>query len=203
MSAIEHIVFDVGRVLIQWDPHQVYLDLIADEVERNAFLDICAPWNAEQDRGVRSWHDAEQKLIKTHPDKEAWILAYRRDWAKSIPYAHDGTVEIMRNLISTGHDVTLLTNFNDETWPVALKKYPFLKEPRGATVSAAVKMIKPEAGIYRHHTETFGLQPEKVLFFDDSLKNINAAQTAGWNAELFEGSEGKDALLRLLARYEI
>lgn len=203
MNRIDHIVFDVGRVLINWNHELIYLDLIPDKAERRAFLEICWPWNAEQDRGLRSWQDAEDELIAEHPGKEEWIRAYRRDWHKSIPSAHDETVEVMRALIEAGSDVTMLTNFNDETWIKAKEKFPFLNEPRGVTVSAEVKLIKPEKAIYEYHAKTFGLAPERTLFFDDSPKNIEGARSAGWNAQEFEGSMGGEALRNLLQSHGI
>ncbi|MGI9355407.1 MAG: HAD family hydrolase [Rhizobiaceae bacterium] len=203
MSEIQHIVFDVGRVLIHWDAELIYRDLIPDESQRTEFLEICAPWNAEQDRGVRNWREAEDELISVHPEKEEWIRAYRRDWHKSIPHAHEETVEVMRALIEAGVDVTLLTNFNDETWREAQAKFPFLVAPRGVTVSAEVKLIKPERAIFERHADTFDLTPERTLFFDDSPVNIKGAGIAGWQAERYEGAMGGEALREILVRYRL
>jgi len=203
MNRINHIIFDVGRVLIHWDHELIYRDLIPNEAERRAFLDILWPWNAEQDRGVKGWQEAEEELIADHPDKEDWIRAYRRDWDKSVPNAHDETVEVMRALIKAGADVTLLTNFNDETWVLANEKFPFLAEPRGVTVSAKVKLIKPERAIFESHAETFDLTPERTLFLDDSVKNVEGARSVGWNAEEFEGSMGGEALRAVLHKYGV
>ncbi len=203
MIQIDHIVFDVGRVLIRWDHELVYLNLIPDMAERQAFLDIITPWNAEQDRGTRSWAQAEAELIDQYPGKEDWIRAYRRDWEKGVPGHFEETVEIMRSLIATGHDVTLLTNFSDDTWPLAVARFPFLNEPRGVTVSAEVKLIKPEAGIFIRHAETFDLTPERTLFFDDSPANVGGAREAGWQGELYEGDMGGNALVEILKRYDL
>jgi len=203
MNRIDHIVFDVGRVLIHWDDTLIYRDIISDEEQRSEFLSICRPWNAEQDRGVRSWREAEDELIAEHPDKEDWIRAYRQDWHKSIPHAHGETVEVMQALIEAGTDVTLLTNFNDETWVLAKEKFPFLDESRGVTVSAEVKLIKPEKAIFQHHAITFMMEPKHTLFFDDSPRNVEGARSAGWNAEEFKGSAGGKVLRELLVKHGI
>ena len=186
MPTIKHIIFDVGRVLIHWDPEIPYRHLIPDESERRHFLtNICTPeWNIEQDRG-REWADAENQLIEQHPEKEVEIRGFRKYWIEMIHGALDDSVVIIKSLINNGMDVTLLTNFNQETFPLAKEKFPFLKLPRGETVSGEIGLIKPDIAIYQHHTKTHGLDPAACLFFDDSQKNVDGARNAGWQAELF------------------
>ncbi len=194
---IKHVVFDVGQVLLNWDPEKSYEDLIPDADERRTFLQtVCTPqWNAEQDAG-RSWREAEEILIARHPEKADLICAYRINWHKSIYSAREETVGLMQALIGRGVDVTLLTNFSAETWPEACAKYPFLTHPRGATVSGIVGMVKPDGGIYRHHSEIFGLDPAATFFTDDSAKNIDGARDFGWDAHHYLTDEGlRDALV--------
>jgi 2-haloacid dehalogenase len=190
MSKIDHIVFDVGRVLIHYDPHLAYRELIPDEAERTAFLtDVCSSaWNVEQDRG-RAWTDAEAEAIARHPDKAELIRAFRQHWHLMVSHAYDDSVAILRSLIAEGRDVTLLTNFASDTFAEAQALYPFLAESRGVTVSGLVRLLKPDRAIYAHHAEAFGLKPEATLFFDDSPKNVEGARAAGWNAELFVDAE--------------
>jgi HAD superfamily hydrolase (TIGR01509 family) len=190
VSEIRHIVFDVGKVLIHYDPHLAFADLIADRDEREAFLrDVCSTaWNLEQDRG-RSWAEAEAEAIARHPDKAGLIHAFRKRWHLMVPHAYDETVAILRALIARGYDVTVLTNFAPDTFREANERFPFLTECRGATVSGAVRLVKPDPAIYRRHAESFGLKPGATLFFDDSAKNVAAAREAGWNAELFTSAE--------------
>ncbi len=180
---IEHIVFDIGQVLLHWDPQYIYQDLIPDASERAHFLtNICTPeWNLEQDRG-RDWTAAEDLLIAEHPDKEHLIRAFKKDWIKSIPYAVQGSVDILMTFIDQGRDVTMLTNFNQHTFVEAQEKHPFLLKPRGVTVSGNVKLVKPDPEIYDLHTTTFDLSPEKCLFIDDNLPNVLTARNAGWSA---------------------
>ena len=201
MTDIRHIVFDIGRVLIHYDPHLAYVDLIPDEEERKAFLsEVCShDWNVEQDRG-RTWTEAEAEAIARHPEKAELIRAFRQRWHLMVSHAYDEVVAILRALIKRGHDVTMLTNFASDTFRQAQEMYPFLAESRGVTVSGDVRVLKPDPKIFAHHTEAFGLKPEATLFFDDSAHNVEGARAFGWNAELFETPE---KMQRDLSRYGV
>ncbi len=186
MSEIRHIVFDIGKVLIHYDPNLPFRRLIPDDAERARFFaEVCThEWNLEQDRG-RAWADAEALLIDVHPDKEDLIRAFRLHWTEMVPHAYEGSVEIMERLIDEGRDVTMLTNFAADTFKEARNLFPFLNRPRGVTVSGEVGLLKPDEAIYRLHADTFELEPEFTLFIDDSGSNVAGAQAAGWNAVLF------------------
>ncbi len=190
MTVIKHIVFDVGQVLIYWNPEIPFRYLIPNDQKRQWFLrEVCnGSWNIEQDRG-RSWHDAERILIEEHPDEAELICAFRKHWIEMIPHKIEDSVAIMKELVKDGMDVTLLTNFNQETFPLAREKYPFLKLARGETVSGEIGLIKPDRAIYDHHTTTHDLDPQATLFFDDSQKNVDGARAFGWRAELFVSAE--------------
>lgn len=190
MTSIKHVVFDIGRVLITWDPEKPFRRLIPDDAERAHFLThVCSPaWNLEQDRG-RSWQDAEALLIAEHPDHEAYIRAYRKHWREMVTPEIPQSVAILRHLMATGMDVTMLTNFASDTFREAQAMYPFLTETRGVTVSGDVKVLKPDPNIYRIHTEGFSLDPAVTLFIDDSAANIEGAKAFGWQAALFESPE--------------
>ncbi|TKT81162.1 HAD family phosphatase [Aquamicrobium sp. LC103] len=194
MSEIRHIVFDIGRVLIHYDPELPFRRIIPEEDRRRWFLDsVCTPdWNVEQDRG-RSWEEAEALLIENHPDEAENIRAFRRNWHEMVPHAYDGSVVILERLIDAGHDVTMLTNFASDTFVEARERYAFLQRPRGVTVSGDVRLIKPDRRIYELHAETFGLRPEATLFIDDSAKNVDGAREAGWRSVLFQNAETLEA----------
>ncbi|MGU3574709.1 HAD family hydrolase [Brucellaceae bacterium C25G] len=183
---IKHIVFDIGSVLIHYDPHLAFVDMIPDKTERDWFFqNICThEWNLQQDRG-RTWEEAENILIEQFPDREHHIRGFRQNWRKMEPYAYDETVSILRQFISNGHDVTMLTNFASDTFLEIIEIYPFLKEPRGVTVSGDVGIIKPEPEIYDLHVRRFNLNPAQTLFIDDNISNIKAAHNAGWQAIQF------------------
>ena len=197
MTEIQHIVFDIGRVLLHWDPELPYLDLIPDAERRRWFLEtVCSPaWNAEQDRG-RDWAEAEALLIEDFPEEQDLIRAYRARWHDMVPHAYDDVVEVLNRLIDDGHDVTMLTNFNDQTFTEVRARFPFLDRPRGVTVSGEVRLLKPEPEIYSRHVSSFALKPSGILFTDDSPANVAAAQAAGWNAVLFHDAEQLKADLR-------
>ncbi|OWV85124.1 2-haloalkanoic acid dehalogenase [Rhizobium sp. R72] len=187
---IEHIVFDIGKVLIHYDPNIPFSRLIPDEAERKWFFDnVCThDWNIEQDRG-RTWADAEALLIEVHPEREEHIRAFRKYWHEMVPHSYDDSVAIMEGLIADGQDVTMLTNFASDTFREAQVRFPFLTKPRGVTVSGDVGLIKPDIAIYETHAKSFDLDPAATIFIDDSAPNIEGAKAAGWDAVLFTGAD--------------
>lgn len=196
---IRHIVFDIGKVLIHYDPEIPFKRLIPDDAKRAWFFEhVCTnDWNLEQDRG-RDWQDAEDQLIGKHPDYETEIRAFRKYWHEMVSHAYEDSVVIMKRFLAEGRDVTLLTNFAKDTFVEAQEMYPFLKDTRGVTVSGRVGLIKPDPEIYRLHTETFELDPAASLFIDDSLANVESARAFGWHAIHFTGV---NALKEELAAY--
>ncbi|QDZ00524.1 HAD family phosphatase [Nitratireductor mangrovi] len=188
MTDIRHIVFDIGKVLIHYDPEIPYRRLIPDDDRRAWFFEhVCtSDWNVEQDRG-RRWEEAEALLIAAYPDEEDNIRAFRRNWHEMVPHAYEGSVALMLELIEAGHDVTMLTNFAADTFVEARRRFPFLDRPRGVTVSGEVGLIKPDLRIYERHASDFGLDPQAALFIDDSPKNVEGARAAGWQAIHFTG----------------
>lgn len=196
---IRHVVFDIGKVLIHYDPELPFKRIISDESKRRWFLsNVCTPaWNIEQDRG-RSWSEAEAELIALHPDWAAEIRGFRTHWHEMVPHAYEGTVAILLTLIEAGWDVTFLTNFAADTFVEAQKMYPFLTAGHGVTVSGEVGLIKPDPQIYAVHTQTFELDAAATLFIDDSAKNIDAARAFGWQAVQFQNAETLRADLQRL-----
>ena len=197
MIPIDHIVFDIGKVLIAYEPETPFRALIPDHDQRQYFMtEICSPaWNIEQDRG-RSWADAEEALIVQYPDWDRHIRAFRENWHHMVGPAIDGSVDILRRFIAAGCDITLLTNFASDTFRESQKRWSFLNETRGVTVSGEVKLIKPDPAIYQLHADSFGLRPEKTLFIDDSLPNVLAAHSCGWHAVQFVDAPTLEAELQ-------
>ncbi len=182
-SPIRHIVFDIGQVLIRYDPDAGLSEVIPDATERTWFLEtVCTgAWNLEQDRG-RSWAEAEALLIADWPEQAARIRAFRANWHRMITGDIRETVALFEGLIDAGRDVTLLTNFSADTFVEARARFSFLNRPRGVTVSGEVRLIKPDPAIYVLHQQTFDLEPAATLFIDDVAANVAAARAAGWQA---------------------
>ena len=199
MTEIRHIVFDIGKVLIHYDPHIPFSRLIPDADERRWFFEnICThDWNVEQDRG-RTWEEAEALLIDAHPTHEENIRNFRRHWHEMIPHAYEDSAALMTGLIDAGRDVTMLTNFASDTFVEARQRFSFLQRPRGVTVSGDVGFIKPEREIYDLHASTFGLEPSATIFIDDSPPNVEGARQAGWQAVLFQNAKTLEADLERL-----
>jgi 2-haloacid dehalogenase len=189
-TEIQHIVFDIGKVLIHYDPNIPFSRIIPDEAERAWFFaNVCThEWNIEQDRG-RTWEEAEDLLIADHPGREGQIRAFRKNWHDMVPHPYEDSVAIMEGLIAEGRDVTMLTNFASDTFREAQARFPFLTKPRGVTVSGDIGQIKPDLSIYETHAKSFGLDPASTIFIDDSLANVEGARAAGWKAVHFTGAE--------------
>ncbi|MEO1701229.1 MAG: HAD family phosphatase [Pseudomonadota bacterium] len=189
-APIKHVVFDIGQVLIHYDPNLPYQRIIPDAEKRAWFFEnVCTKaWNVEQDRG-RPWDEAEALLIADYPDWETEIRAFRQNWHEMVPHAYDGTVNLLFSLLEGGHDITFLTNFAADTFVEAQNIYPFLKAGRGVTVSGRVKLIKPDPAIYALHTDTHELDPSATLFIDDSLPNVETARAYGWQSIHFKSPE--------------
>jgi len=199
MTEIRHIVFDIGRVLLHYDPNLPFSRLIPDADERKWFFaNVCThDWNLEQDRG-RTWEEAEALLIAEYPGHAENIRNFRRHWHDMVPHAYDDSVAIMVGLIESGRDVTMLTNFAADTFTEARQRFDFLDRPRGVTVSGEIGLIKPDRAIYDHHVASFGLEPAATLFIDDSQKNVDGARAAGWQAVLFTDAKALEAGLERL-----
>lgn len=185
---IRTVVFDLGGVLIDWNPRYVYREIFAEDEERvDWFLsNICTPdWNAQQDAG-RTLAAATDVLVAEYPEHEEHIRAYYDRWVEMIGGPIEGTVEILREVRDGPHDLYGLTNWSAETFPLALEMFDFLDWFDGLVVSGKVGLIKPNAEIYHHLTDAFGLDPPATVFIDDSLPNVETARELGFKAVRFE-----------------
>lgn len=173
-------VFDVGNVLIRWDPFRVYREMIPDEAKRHWFLqNVCtAAWNLEQDRG-RSWEEGIALLVASHPEWEAQIRAYEERWHEAVPGLIEESVAVLEELKARGEKVYAITNFSREKWAECLIRFPFLQSFDGVVVSAHERVIKPDPAIFRILFERYDLAPQDCIFIDDSAKNIETARSLG------------------------
>jgi 2-haloacid dehalogenase len=178
---INTIIFDLGGVLIDWNPAYVFDKLIEDETRRKQFFEqICTPeWNEEQDAG-RSLKEATQMLVDQYPEWQEYIEAYYGRWEQMLGGPIEETVEIFRELKAKGqYKFYALTNWSAELFPVALQKYDFLHWFDGRLVSGEEKMRKPFPEFYQLLLDRFHITKEEAVFIDDNLRNAEAAQQFG------------------------
>ena len=175
---IRNIVFDLGGVLIDWNPRYVYRHIFDTEEEVEDFLTniTVMEWNVQQDAG-RPLSEATQMLIAEHPKWKKEIEAYYGRWEEMLGGAIDGTVDILKKCVDDKrYSVLALTNWSAETFPIAQKHYDFLTWFEGIVVSGEEKCIKPDPEIYNILLSRYNLIPEETVFIDDNMNNIQAAQ---------------------------
>ncbi|MGG5822283.1 HAD family hydrolase [Falsiroseomonas sp. HW251] len=184
--SIDTVVFDVGNVLIRWDPRFLYRKLFAEEAAMERFLaEVCTDgWNLEQDRG-RLWAEAVAERVALFPQHEPLIRAYSERWHEMVPGEIEGTAAILRNLLAAGVPTYAITNFSTEKFAEAQARFPFLRDFRDVVVSGLEGLVKPDPAIYRVLLERNGLVAGRCLFIDDSEKNVRAAETVGMRAHHF------------------
>jgi 2-haloacid dehalogenase len=189
-APVEAVVFDLGGVLIDWDPRYLYRKLLADEGEVEEFLaTVCTPeWNAEQDRG-RPFAEGVAELVERHPAHAGAIAAYAERWAEMLGGELTGAVEVLAELRAAGIPVYALTNWSAETFGVARERFAFLDWFRGVLVSGEERLIKPDPRFFRLLVERFGLDPGATFYVDDSAANVAAARRLGFDAVRFTGPE--------------
>jgi len=183
-------VFDVGNVLIRWDPRFLYRKLIADEAEREDFLArICAPeWNQQMDGG-KSFAQGVAERVALFPDKADLIRAFDSRWIETLGGAIEGTVAILEELRARGVRTYAITNFSHEKFALASEVYPFLSAFDGTVVSGRERVLKPDPRIFRLLCDRYGLAAEACFFIDDSQPNVESARRLGMQAHWFDNPE--------------
>ncbi len=190
-NLIQAIIFDFGRVVLEWDPHRVYRPFFQNDSQAiDAFLseiDFSA-WNLEQDRG-RSFADGVVELSARFPQYAHLIRAYDERWEDSVPGPIQGTLTILRSLKQAGYLLYGLSNWSAEKFQIARKKYAFFDWFDDILISGEVGLIKPDAAIYRLLLQRIRRQPPECLFVDDALSNVAAAQKLGFATVHFQSPE--------------
>jgi 2-haloacid dehalogenase len=188
---IETVIFDLGGVLIDWNPRYLYRKILKDEDQVTWFLEnICtSEWNDQQDAG-RSFDEAIRELIAKHPEWEEAITAWGSRWQETISGPIEGTVNILKK-IKTDPTIKLyaLTNWSAETFPWALDNFEFLHWFEGIAVSGVEKTRKPHPEFYHILLDRYQINPSTALFIDDNIKNIKGAQAVGLNTIHFENPQ--------------
>jgi 2-haloacid dehalogenase len=196
---ITAVVFDLGGVLIDWDPRYLYRTLFDDEAAMEEFLaTITTPeWNHAQDAG-RPWAEAIEELAALHPGKRDLIEAYWQRWPETLGDAIESTVSLLHELRSTGVRLFALSNWSGETFPLARPHYPFLEWFDGIVISGDERLAKPDPRIFAVLLERYGLAAAETLFIDDHVPNVEAAAALGFIAVRFtDGPSLRTDLARL------
>ncbi|MEM6316601.1 MAG: HAD family phosphatase [Bacteroidota bacterium] len=181
MQKITTVIFDLGNVLIRWDPKRVFRTIFKTEAEVEKFLaEICTmEWNEQQDAG-RTIAEANRVLIEKYPLYRPEIEAYYGRWTEMLNGAIEGTVDILENLKeSRQYRLYALTNWSAELFPEALKRFEFLQHFKEILVSGKEGMKKPSREIYELALRRFDIDPTTAVFIDDSAKNIAGAEAVG------------------------
>ncbi|UYQ94019.1 HAD family phosphatase [Chitinophaga horti] len=192
------IIFDLGAVLVDWNPRYLYKKIFTDEKEMEHFLaNVCtSDWNEEQDGG-RRLQEATDLLVAQHPTFETQIRAFYGRWPEMLNGALEGTVEIFRQLNESGkYKIYALTNWSDETFPIAMEIYPFFKWFDGILVSGTEKMRKPHAAFYQLLLDRFSIDAKHAIFIDDNLRNVKAAEDFGIESIHFTSPEALETVLK-------
>jgi 2-haloacid dehalogenase len=191
MSSINTIIFDLGGVLIDWNPDYVYKTIFEKEEERKWFYqNICtSDWNEEQDAG-RSLREGTELLVKQFPEHEANIRAYYGRWEEMLGGPLHETVEIFRQLKESGnYKLYALTNWSAETFTVALQRYDFLHWFDGRIVSGEEKTRKPFIEIYQRMIDRFNIDPARAVYTDDNTRNLAPASQLGIHTIHFQSPQ--------------
>lgn len=199
MKSVNTFIFDLGNVLIDWNPEYVYLDVFEGDRKKMEwfFTEICPyDWNLNQDAGYPLAQATEDR-IKLFPQYENWIRMYYGRWEEMLGGSIKGSVALLKQLVADPrYRVIALTNWSAETFPVALERFDFLHWFEGIVVSGAEKIRKPNPEIYTRTLERYQLSAEHCFFIDDNKSNIEAAAALGIQTHHFHDSEGLENDLR-------
>jgi 2-haloacid dehalogenase len=188
--SVEAVVFDIGGVLLDWNPRHLYRKLFGDESEMEMFLaEICSPaWHAPHDRGVSTVASCAE-LASSYPQFSELIWAWSTRSEEMIGGVDAGSVKILRAVKESGVPCYALTNMEAETYPLRLERFPFLSWFDGTVVSGREGVAKPEPAIFTRLLDRFDLPPRTTLMVDDTEVNLDAASELGMGTALFRSSD--------------
>ncbi|MEM7215949.1 MAG: HAD family phosphatase [Pseudomonadota bacterium] len=185
---MQAVVFDVGNVLIGWNPYLVFRDLFKDDDRITAFLEEIEfhEWNLSLDRG-RDWEEAVQSLSASYPRWEKQIRYFNDKWHLSISGEITDNVKVLNKLRESEVPVYAITNFAVQRWQETTTTYPFLKTHFvDSVVSGEVKMIKPDPDIFELFLNRNDLEAAACIFIDDRADNVETASSLGFDCVLFQ-----------------
>lgn len=192
------VVFDIGNVLVDWDPRHIYRAVFAGRTEAMEWFleNICTPaWNLEQDGG-RSWAAAVGILTARYPEWRAEIDAFDRRWHEMIPDVIEGTVAILADLHRLGVPLYAITNFSSDKFRECRDRFPFFTWFDGVVVSGDERVLKPHGAIFALLLDRYGLAASDCVFIDDNAANVAGAEAVGMRATQFTSPERLRVWLR-------
>ena len=189
-AAVRAVVFDLGKVLLDWNPRYYYRQFFDSGEAMDTFLAEALPqdWVAEMDAGKPA-DVAIAERQRLLPEHAALIGRWKEGWGTMLRGPIEGSVKILAELRARGMPLYALTNFSAETWPVALARFDFLSWFRDTVVSAEHGVVKPDPRIFDIAIRRFGLDPPRTAFIDDLEANVAAARSSGLRALHFTGAE--------------
>jgi len=187
-APVHAVLFDLGGVLVDWNPRHLYRRLFTDEAAMERFLaTVCTQaWNEEQDAG-RPFREGVELLVARHPHHADEIRAYDTRWGEMLKGAIEESVAILGALRARGVPLFGLTNWSAEKFPLAWTRFAFLEWFDGILVSGEERLKKPDPRIYRLAVQRFGLEPTETLYIDDAEVNVAAAALLGFKTHRFVG----------------
>ena len=182
------VVFDLGGVLVDWNPRHLYRKMFDDSAEMERFLaEVCTgAWNLEMDRG-RRFTDAIDELASRHPGRRLHIEAFFSRWTEMVTGPIHGTVAILEELSSRDTPLFALSNWSVETFPLVRHDpaFAFFDRFERIFLSGELRLVKPEPAIYQHLLTKIGRAPHECFFIDDNEENAAAAEKLGLHAHRF------------------
>lgn len=196
-AAPQAVVFDIGRVLVQWSIRALYEKLIADPVQLDWFLDhvITEQWHFQHDAGVPLASMIAARAAE-FPQYRQLIEAYGSRWLETVPGPVAGTDALVERLAARGTPLYAITNFGTDSWAMFRPTFPVLDHFRDIVVSAHERLTKPDPAIYALAARRFGHAPGEMLFIDDNAANIVGADACGWQTHHFIDAAGLEADLQ-------
>jgi 2-haloacid dehalogenase len=180
------IIFDLGGVLIDWNPRNMYKKYLSDKEMDFLLSEVCnMDWNALMDAGL-PFQEGTDRLAEKFPEHREMIKKYWKEWPDMIGGPKEDTVAILEKLHAQNYPLYALTNWSMETFPPILNRYEFFKIFKGIVVSAEEGVCKPDQKIYQILFERYNINPIESIFIDDNMANIEAANRLGMTALHFK-----------------
>ena len=198
-TQISAVIFDLGKVIVDWDPNYLLKRYVHDEKRRKFLVEVVLnlEWFRIVDGGY-PFSKAIEERSKIYPEYANEMQLYIERWPETIRGTFEGTLEIVQELYKANYPLYVLSNWAEETWALVEHSFKFLRYFNDIIISGKVKIAKPDTAIFELARDRFGILPKQSLFIDDNAANVLAAKAVGFQALIFESPEGlKQELIKL------